>query len=42
MKKFVLPSSRSSNRYNREWRLEKLGFNFPLEARQAALLALAA
>ncbi|MEX3605674.1 MAG: integrase core domain-containing protein [Burkholderia sp.] len=26
------------DRYNREWRLEKLGFKFPLEARQAALL----
>ncbi|MEX3582751.1 MAG: hypothetical protein VB137_09255 [Burkholderia sp.] len=30
------------NRYNREWRLEKLGFKTPLEARQAALLPLAA
>ncbi|MEX3548218.1 MAG: hypothetical protein VB125_03485 [Burkholderia sp.] len=30
------------NRYNREWRLEKLGFKSPLEARQAALLPLAA
>ncbi|MEX3583417.1 MAG: integrase core domain-containing protein [Burkholderia sp.] len=29
-------------RYNREWRLEKLGFKTPLEARQAALLLLAA
>ncbi|MEX3611882.1 MAG: integrase core domain-containing protein [Burkholderia sp.] len=30
------------DRYNREWRLEKLGFKTPLEARQAALLPLAA
>ncbi|MEX3606589.1 MAG: integrase core domain-containing protein [Burkholderia sp.] len=30
------------DRYNREWRLEKLGFKSPLEARQAALLPLAA
>ncbi|MEX3583609.1 MAG: integrase core domain-containing protein [Burkholderia sp.] len=30
------------NRYNHEWRLEKLGFKTPLEARQAALLPLAA
>ncbi|MEX3548147.1 MAG: hypothetical protein VB125_03055 [Burkholderia sp.] len=30
------------HRYNREWRLEKLGFKPPLEARQAALLPLAA
>ncbi|MEX3582913.1 MAG: integrase core domain-containing protein [Burkholderia sp.] len=29
------------NRYNREWRLEKLGFKSPLEARQAPLLTLA-
>ncbi|MEX3582775.1 MAG: integrase core domain-containing protein [Burkholderia sp.] len=30
------------DRYHREWRLEKLGFKTPLEARQAALLLLAA
>ncbi|KAF1065533.1 IS3 family transposase (plasmid) [Burkholderia gladioli] len=30
------------DRYNREWRLEKLGFKSPLEARQASLLKLAA
>ncbi|MEX3583061.1 MAG: hypothetical protein VB137_11475 [Burkholderia sp.] len=30
------------DRYNREWRLEKLGFKTPLEACQAALLPLAA
>ncbi|MEX3526881.1 MAG: integrase core domain-containing protein [Burkholderia sp.] len=30
------------DRYNREWRLEKLGLKTPLEARQAALLPLAA
>ncbi|MEX3612290.1 MAG: hypothetical protein VB124_05105 [Burkholderia sp.] len=30
------------DRYNREWRLEKLGFKTPLEARQAPLLPLAA
>ncbi|MEX3583456.1 MAG: integrase core domain-containing protein [Burkholderia sp.] len=30
------------DRYNREWRLEKLGFKTPLEFRQAALLPLAA
>ncbi|MEX3581743.1 MAG: integrase core domain-containing protein [Burkholderia sp.] len=29
------------DRYNREWRLEKLGFKPPLEARQAPLLPLA-
>ncbi|MEX3582323.1 MAG: integrase core domain-containing protein [Burkholderia sp.] len=30
------------DRYNREWRLAKLVFKTPLEARQAALLPLAA
>ncbi|MEX3582999.1 MAG: hypothetical protein VB137_11045 [Burkholderia sp.] len=30
------------DRYNREWRLEKLGFKTPLEDRQAPLLPLAA
>ncbi|MEX3557275.1 MAG: integrase core domain-containing protein, partial [Burkholderia sp.] len=30
------------DRYNREWRLEKLVFKIPLEARQAPLLPLAA
>ncbi|MEX3582656.1 MAG: hypothetical protein VB137_08580 [Burkholderia sp.] len=30
------------DRYNHEWRLEKLGFKTPLEARQAPLLPLAA
>ncbi|MEX3582535.1 MAG: integrase core domain-containing protein [Burkholderia sp.] len=30
------------DRYNCEWRLEKLGFKTPLEARQAPLLPLAA
>ncbi|KAF1052627.1 MAG: hypothetical protein GAK41_01020 [Burkholderia gladioli] len=30
------------DRYNREWRLEKLGFKSPLEARQASLLKFAA
>ncbi|MEX3582731.1 MAG: DDE-type integrase/transposase/recombinase [Burkholderia sp.] len=30
------------DRYNREWRLEKLGFKTPLEARQAPLFPLAA
>ncbi|MEX3583505.1 MAG: integrase core domain-containing protein [Burkholderia sp.] len=30
------------DRYNREWRLGKLGFKTPLEARQAPLLPLAA
>jgi len=30
------------DRYNREWRLEKLGFKSPLEARQASILKLAA
>ncbi|MEX3582806.1 MAG: hypothetical protein VB137_09655 [Burkholderia sp.] len=30
------------DRYNREWRLEKLVFKTPLEARQAPLLLLAA
>ncbi|MGF6877413.1 transposase [Paraburkholderia sp. MM5477-R1] len=30
------------DRYNREWRLEKLGFKSPLEARQARLMKLAA
>ncbi|MEX3612389.1 MAG: hypothetical protein VB124_05675 [Burkholderia sp.] len=30
------------DRYNREWRLEKLGFKSPLETRQAALLPLTA
>ncbi|MEX3582204.1 MAG: integrase core domain-containing protein [Burkholderia sp.] len=30
------------DQYNREWRLEKLGFKTPLEARQAPLLTLAA
>lgn len=30
------------DRYNREWRLEKLGFMSPLEARQARMLKLAA
>ncbi|MEX3606764.1 MAG: hypothetical protein VB142_12610 [Burkholderia sp.] len=30
------------DRYNREWRLEKLGFKSPLKARQAVLLPLAA
>ncbi|MEX3582497.1 MAG: hypothetical protein VB137_07455 [Burkholderia sp.] len=30
------------DRYNREWRLEKLGFKTPLEARQPALFPLAA
>ncbi|MEX3557358.1 MAG: integrase core domain-containing protein [Burkholderia sp.] len=29
------------DRYNPEWRLEKLGFKTPLEARQAPLLPLA-
>jgi putative transposase len=30
------------DRYNRDWRLEKLGFMSPLEARQASLLKRAA
>ncbi|MEX3581486.1 MAG: hypothetical protein VB137_00660 [Burkholderia sp.] len=30
------------DRYNLEWRLEKLGFKTPLEARQVALFPLAA
>lgn len=30
------------DRYNRDWRLEKLGFKSPLEARQARLMKLAA
>jgi transposase InsO family protein len=30
------------DRYNRDWRLEKLGFMSPLEARQARLLKQAA
>jgi putative transposase len=30
------------DRYNRDWRLEKLGFKSPLEARQERLMKLAA
>ncbi|WP_167760356.1 hypothetical protein [Paraburkholderia pallida] len=30
------------DRYNRDWRLEKLGFKSPLEARQEWLMKLAA
>ncbi|WP_421042398.1 hypothetical protein [Paraburkholderia sp. A2RI-6] len=30
------------DRYNRDWRLEKLGFISPLEARQERLMELAA
>jgi transposase InsO family protein len=30
------------NQYNRDWRLEKLGFKSPLEARQERLMKLAA
>jgi putative transposase len=30
------------DRYNRDWRLEKLGFKSPLEARQDQLIKLAA
>ncbi|MEX3548537.1 MAG: hypothetical protein VB125_05480, partial [Burkholderia sp.] len=39
--RFCCTSTLKPPRYNREWRLEKLGFKSPLEARQAALLPLA-
>lgn len=35
-------SSRLSDRYNRDWHLEKLGFRSPLETRQEPLMMLAA